>query len=112
MRVRNAGIHDHSLIAQISESLAGALSGVGHSAIYDESQLYSLSVRYFFETESVPSGIPMKVDHTQRRSTNAHYLTWAFKGILDDPEVQRLFKSELEELRIQFEQWKPTTKAL
>lgn len=112
MRLRNAGVHDHSLVAQISESLAGALNGVGHSTIYEEPALYALAVRYFFKVEAVPSGIEMKVDATQRRSTNAHYLTWAFKGILDCPDVQKLFKGELEELRIQFEDWHPTTKAL
>ena len=111
LRIRNAGIGDHSLIAQISESLAGALSGVGHSTIYEEPSVYALAVRYFFEVEPVSTGIAMQVDDTQRRSTNAVYLTWAFKSMIDDPDVKRLFQSELEELRVQYEEWKPVSKA-
>lgn len=40
LRLRNAGLSDHDLLPQLSEALAGSLTGVGHSRIYDETEVY------------------------------------------------------------------------
>lgn len=40
-RLRNAGLTDHDLVYHVSEALAGALTGVGHSKIYEEPDVYS-----------------------------------------------------------------------
>jgi hypothetical protein len=40
LRLRNASLDDHGLLIHLSESLQGALSGVGHSSIYNESAIY------------------------------------------------------------------------
>ena len=37
---RNANLSDHDLLFHLSEGLAGALTGVGHSKIYDEAAVY------------------------------------------------------------------------
>jgi len=39
-RLRNAGLSDHDLVYHISEALAGALTGVGHSKIYEEEEVF------------------------------------------------------------------------
>ena len=39
-RLRNAGLSDHDLVYHVSEALAGALTGVGHSRIYEEADVY------------------------------------------------------------------------
>jgi hypothetical protein len=41
LRLRNAGIDDAGLIAQLSEATAGSLNGVGHSTAYEELGTYS-----------------------------------------------------------------------
>ena len=40
IRLRNAGLSDHDLVYHVSEALAGALTGVGHSKIYEEENVY------------------------------------------------------------------------
>ena len=39
-RLRNAGLTDHDLVYHVSEALAGALTGVGHSKIYEEEEVF------------------------------------------------------------------------
>jgi hypothetical protein len=39
-RLRNAGLSDHDLVYHVSEALAGALTGVGHSKIYEEEEVF------------------------------------------------------------------------
>ena len=39
-RLRNAGLSDHDLLYHISEALAGALTGVGHSKLYEEGDVF------------------------------------------------------------------------
>ncbi|KAI7949174.1 hypothetical protein MJO28_007995 [Puccinia striiformis f. sp. tritici] len=50
--LRNAGFDDHGLIFLLSDYLVGSLSGVGHSTLYENPNLFTLAVRYFFETSS------------------------------------------------------------
>lgn len=39
-RLRNAGLSDHDLVYHVSEALAGALTGVGHSKVYEEEEVF------------------------------------------------------------------------
>ncbi|KAK4058530.1 hypothetical protein OIO90_000692 [Microbotryomycetes sp. JL221] len=57
-RLRNAGLKDHDLLYHVSEALAGALTGVGHSKIYDEEEVFALrgliedsAIRELFDEE-------------------------------------------------------------
>lgn len=120
-RLRNAGLSDHDLIFHLSEALAGALTGVGHSTTYESPEVFNLAVRYQFETtllvdsptylnSSAQPPLAMSFDPTQKR--NPYLLTWALRGIVEDEEVRDLFGDELTALREAFETWKPTTKIL
>lgn len=40
-RLRNAGLSDHDLVYHVSEALAGALTGVGHSKVYEEPDTFT-----------------------------------------------------------------------
>ncbi|KAI8374370.1 uncharacterized protein BYT42DRAFT_499293 [Radiomyces spectabilis] len=53
LRLRNAGFSDHGLLTHISEVLAGNLYSWegGHSTIYDELGVYTIAIRYLFETQ-------------------------------------------------------------
>ncbi|BGP23549.1 hypothetical protein Rt10032_c02g0714 [Rhodotorula toruloides] len=122
IRLRNAGLSDHDLVYHVSEALAGALTGVGHSKIYEEEDVYKLAVRYQFETthlteppthldtRSTPPSLSMSFNPRDRR--NPYLLTWALRGIIEDAQVRELFSNELVALREAYEAWKPQTKVL
>jgi len=40
LRLRNAGVDDHGILVQLSEVIAGSIYGEGHSAIYEEREVY------------------------------------------------------------------------
>lgn len=50
LRLRNAGLSDHGLLLHLSDILVGSMYGDGHSLIYFDKQVYTLAVRYLFET--------------------------------------------------------------
>ncbi|GAA5911159.1 hypothetical protein JCM6882_006593 [Rhodosporidiobolus microsporus] len=121
-RLRNAGLSDHDLIYHISEALAGALTGVGHSKIYEENAVFNLAVRYHFETtlltdppthldtQATPPPVALSFNPRDRR--NPYLATWALRGIIEDPQVRQLFSKELVALQEAYETWKPQTKVL
>ncbi|GAA6050901.1 hypothetical protein JCM3770_002522 [Rhodotorula araucariae] len=121
-RLRNAGLADHDLVYHISEALAGALTGVGHSKIYEEADVYSLAVRYHFETTTLteaPTSLdphvaapPLSMSFNPRDRRNPYLLTWALRGIIEDPQVRQLFGNELAALREAYDTWRPQTKVL
>ncbi|KAI7862603.1 hypothetical protein BDF14DRAFT_1735855 [Spinellus fusiger] len=139
LRLRNSGLSDHGFLTHISEVLAGniyALEG-GHSTVYEELEVYTIAVRYLFETvplgeqeliyrstsamatqqerhASVPS-VEAKLDPFQAKvRLNPYYLPWAMRGIFDDenilkdPELSR----ELENLRALYDRWHPSSSKL
>ncbi|KAF1815100.1 hypothetical protein P152DRAFT_480184 [Eremomyces bilateralis CBS 781.70] len=56
LKLRNLGIPDHGLIRELSPALAGSLyMGEGHSRIYDEGEVYFLSVQCALETTNLAS---------------------------------------------------------
>ena len=78
LRIRNAGISDGGLLADLSEATAGSLRGLGHSSAYLDEGAYtyvhcllhliikpnscwllgSLAVRFLFETSDALSDVP------------------------------------------------------
>ncbi|GAA5951517.1 hypothetical protein JCM10213_002750 [Rhodosporidiobolus nylandii] len=121
-RLRNAGLSDHDLVYHISEALAGALTGVGHSKIYDEEAVFDLAVRYHFETTTLteaPTHLdtqaappPLSMSFNPRDRRNPYLATWALRGIIEDSQVRELFGNELVALQEAYETWKPQTKVL
>ncbi|GAA5909464.1 uncharacterized protein JCM6883_003953 [Sporobolomyces salmoneus] len=121
-RLRNAGLSDHDLVYHLSEALAGALTGVGHSKIYEEEAVFNLAVRHQFETTllvEAPTHLdihaqapPLQMSFQPRDRRNPYLLTWALRGITEDPHVRQLFGNELKALGEAYETWKPQTKIL
>ncbi|GAA6034398.1 hypothetical protein JCM8097_002706 [Rhodosporidiobolus ruineniae] len=121
-RLRNAGLSDHDLCYHVSEALAGALTGVGHSKIYEEPDVFNLAVRYHFETTTLteaPTHLdtlapppPLAMSFNPRDRRNPYLATWALRGIIEDKQVQELFGNELAALQEAYETWKPQTKVL
>ncbi|CAB5393892.1 unnamed protein product [Rhizophagus irregularis] len=114
IKLRNAGILDHGIMVQLSEVVAGSMYGEGHSALYTEIEVYTLAVRYLFETPSL-GACDLKLDRfVAQQKNNPFYLPWAMRGVLEDREVSESIhlKYETMKLRKQYEEWEPTTKAM
>jgi hypothetical protein len=129
VRVRNAGLSDHQLLALLSVTVAGSLyGGAGHSLCYDEPKAYDLAVRYLFETthplsepttrsdESQPPKLeiqPFEAPSSRRAQlSNPHLLPWSLRGLLEDRAVRATFSDEIQKLHDDFETWRPLTKTL
>ena len=68
--------------------------------------------RYFFECTHADKTALSFESHAPRHSRNPYYLTFALAKLLDDRCVRELFAADLQELRDQFEDWKPSSKPL
>ncbi|KAI5238771.1 hypothetical protein E4T43_07222 [Aureobasidium subglaciale] len=72
LKLRNLGISDHGLIRELSLPLAGSLyGGEGHSRIYDDPAVYTLSLRFCLETSTLPTPTNPPTDTTSTRSSRA-----------------------------------------
>ncbi|XP_044717510.1 uncharacterized protein HRG_09018 [Hirsutella rhossiliensis] len=125
LKLRNLGISDHGLIRELSAPLAGSLySGEGHSRLYYDDAVYDLAVAHTLETSAVPRGVPCQMrPHAGAAadggggagllaSPNPYVLPWIMRGVLEEDFVKTELGAETEELLRQFDDWRPTTKAL
>ncbi|KAM0501228.1 hypothetical protein ACHAPB_005116 [Verticillium nonalfalfae] len=132
LKLRNLGVSDHGLIRELSTPLAGSLySGEGHSRLYYDEQVYDLAVSHALETTNVPPHVtnrqcqvrhPHRPDSAGTNKTtggpgpltnpNPYHLPWIMRGLLEEDFVKTELSAETEELLRQFDDWKPTTKAL
>lgn len=97
-------------------ALAGSLySGEGHSRLYYDPAVYDLAISHALETTSTPSPDPCVVEKPREgglASTNPYVLPWIMRGMLEEDFVKTELSSETEELLRQFDDWKPSNKAL
>lgn len=113
LKLRNMGVSDHGLIRELSVPLAGSLySGAGHSTLYDDPQVYDLSLSHALETSDVGS-VPCEIRrHEGITNPNPYHLPWVMRGLLEEDLARTELSSEVAELLAQFDNWKPVTKAL
>ncbi|KAK9423749.1 hypothetical protein SUNI508_03765 [Seiridium unicorne] len=113
LKLRNLGVSDQGLVRELSVALAGSLySGEGHSRLYDDNQVYDLAVSHALET-TVVNNVPCHIGkHDGLASPNPYILPWIMRGLLEEDLVKTELSSETAELLKQFDDWKPTTKAL
>ncbi|KAF4980474.1 hypothetical protein FZEAL_3519 [Fusarium zealandicum] len=116
LKLRNLGVSDHGLIRELSIPLAGSLySGAGHSRLYYDDAVYDLAVTHALETAPArPSPPPCVVTARQGplTSANPYVLPWIMRGLLEEDFVRTELSNEADELLRQFDDWKPTNKAL
>ncbi|KAK3340352.1 hypothetical protein B0H65DRAFT_472073 [Neurospora tetraspora] len=125
LKLRNLGVTDHGLIRELSVPLAGSLyTGDGHSRLYDDEQVYDLAISHALETTDISpsptrpnSKSPIPCDMATRQpgtlsNPNPYHLPWIMRGLLEEDFVKSELSNEVEELLKQFDDWKPTTKAL
>lgn len=112
LKLRNLGVQDHGLIRELSAPLAGSLySGEGHSRLYEDSAIYDLAVSFALETSSMP-GMLLSQRPVSSTGANPFILPFAMRGILEEDFVKSDLQDEASLLLQQFDEWKPTTKAL
>ncbi|CCF57544.1 hypothetical protein KAFR_0C05530 [Kazachstania africana CBS 2517] len=109
----NLGFEDHSIIKEISGSLAGPLTGGGHSTIYNEKQVYELGIKFALETSDTLTDIPVTYTpyELSELGTNPYHLPWCMRGLLYETK-RHLNDEELKLLYEEFEKWNPDTKQL
>ncbi len=74
--------------------------------------LYSLAVEYALETTSVGEVTPQIQNFKGTVTPNPYILPFAMRGLLEEEYVRKELQDETSELLRQFDDWKPTTKAL
>lgn len=109
----NLGYDDHGIIKEISGSLAGTLTGGGHSKIYNEGQVYDLGIQFALETTDLPFELPVvyKSYEVDQLGSNPYHLPWCMRGLLYETGIH-LGREEIDALFTEFEQWEPETKQL
>lgn len=107
------GYDDHGIIKEISASLAGTLTGGGHSTVYNEAQVYELGIRFALETTDLEPDVPVefKPFKLEQLSSNPYHLPWCMRGLLYETNAH-LAPDEVTQLFSEFEEWEPETKQL
>lgn len=109
----NLGFDDHDLIKEISDSLAGQLTGGGHSTIYNESQVYELGIKFALETSDLSKDVPLtyRPYKLYELKVNPYHLPWAMRSLLCETR-KRLSDEQINTLYKEYEEWKPQSKQL
>ncbi|CCE62890.1 hypothetical protein TPHA_0D02530 [Tetrapisispora phaffii CBS 4417] len=109
----NLGYDDHGIIKEISEALAGTLTGGGHSTIYNEAQVYELGLKFSLETTDLKKPVPVTYMPyaIAQLKTNPYNLPWCMRGLLSETN-KTIHKEDIETLIKEFELWKPVNKNL
>ncbi|KAK9383177.1 uncharacterized protein V2V93DRAFT_320377 [Kockiozyma suomiensis] len=115
VKLRNFGYTDHGILRDISDAMAGTLTGGGHSVIYNEHAVYDLALRQSLETTDMP-GIPVAVDEKFQVPTpenfNPYNLPWSVRGMFEQEFVREHLLDEMKQIMNKFDEWDPDTKAL
>ena len=81
--------------------------------MYFDSAVYDLAVTHALETTSTPKPIPVEVQpRGGLGGANPYVLPWIMRGVLEEDLVKTELSAETDELLKQFDDWKPTNKAL
>jgi hypothetical protein len=88
-------------------------SGEGHSRLYYDPAVYNLAVSHALETTAAaPQTEVIMEKRAALGAPNPYVLPWIMRGLLEEDFVKTELSHEVEELLRQFDDWKPTTKAL
>ncbi|KAG0315681.1 hypothetical protein BG000_005112 [Podila horticola] len=119
LRLRNAGMDDFGVLVHLSEVVAGSLYGEGHSTIYDEREVYMLSIRSLLEppkslTPELARSEPVLNPFRAKQRLNPFYLPWGMRGMAEDIKARgdESLAQGLEELRRMYNEWNPVTKGM
>ncbi|SCU88790.1 LAFA_0E14576g1_1 [Lachancea sp. 'fantastica'] len=111
--LNNLGFDDHGIIKEISASLAGTLTGGGHSKIYNEGQVYELGIKFALETSDAPDDQAVRYEtyRVDELGSNPYHLPWCMRGLLFETG-SHIGRQQIMDLFREFEEWDPQTKLL
>ncbi|CEP64258.1 uncharacterized protein LALA0_S10e06084g [Lachancea lanzarotensis] len=111
--LNNLGYDDHGIIKEISASLAGTLTGGGHSKIYNEGQVYDLGIKFALETSNAPDDQAVRYEtyNVDELGSNPYHLPWCMRGLLFETG-SHIGRQQIMDLFREFEEWDPQTKLL
>ncbi|KAK9372722.1 uncharacterized protein V1513DRAFT_460327 [Lipomyces chichibuensis] len=113
-KLRNMGLSDHGIIRDLSDSLAGTLTGGGHSMIYNDHAVYDVAIKYALESTSIPD-LPLKVNKFEvpmPSNYNPYHLPWTVRGMLEHDFVRKHLLDDVKKILNKFDDWNPETKQL
>ncbi len=77
IKLRNNMINDKDLFVYLSEVVAGALLGTGHSTIYDDNSVFKLAIDFMMSPE-LPGNHSAKIDAFEAPTKlNSYHLPWS-----------------------------------
>ncbi|KAG0051763.1 hypothetical protein BGZ83_003327 [Gryganskiella cystojenkinii] len=119
LRLRNAGVDDHGILVHLSEVIAGSLYGEGHSTIYEEREVYLLSIRSLLEpprslTAAKARSEPILNPFRAKQRLNPFYLPWGMRGVADEIMARgdQILIKELGRLQKLYSEWNPVSKGM
>lgn len=113
--LRNIGSTDHNVIKEVSGAVAGALTGGGHSKIYNEASVYDLGFQYIMETTFPSNPVAMSVFEDfeiPKKNPNPYNLPYCMRSMQYETLARPPLRPLLENLNQEFEKWKPESKPL
>ncbi|KAK7207912.1 hypothetical protein BZA70DRAFT_235621 [Myxozyma melibiosi] len=115
VKLRNFGYTDHGILRDISDAMAGTLTGGGHSVIYNEHAVYDLAIRQSLETSELPD-IAVAIDEDFEIPTPMNYnpynLPWSVRGLFEQQFVREQLLDDMNKALEKFDEWDPDTKPL
>ncbi|GMM37650.1 hypothetical protein DASC09_049750 [Saccharomycopsis crataegensis] len=115
--LKNMGLNDHGIIKEISNALAGPLTGGGHSKIYNEFKVYESGIRFFLYSnpkrgvEDTP--VVFKPFEVEKLGSNPYYLPFCLRGLMYESSANIENGERYVELMLkEFDDWNPNTKVL
>lgn len=113
--LQNLGFKDHGMIREISNALAGPLTGGGHSKIYNEFKVYELGIKNLLYSNLEHSNMPLRYKSFKinKLGENPFHLPWCLRGLMYE-SLERLKngKSDVVLMLKDFDEWNPNTKVL
>ncbi|KAM3160543.1 hypothetical protein ACU8KH_04678 [Lachancea thermotolerans] len=111
--LNNLGYDDHGIIKEVSGSLAGTLTGGGHSKIYNEGQVYDLGIKFALQTSELPTpqAVAYKTYQVDELGSNPYHLPWCMRGLLYETGLH-IGREQIVDLFHEFDVWEPETKLL
>ncbi|KAK9446597.1 uncharacterized protein V1518DRAFT_423549 [Limtongia smithiae] len=114
-KLRNMGYSDHGIVRDISDAMAGTLTGGGHSNIYNEHGVYDIAIRHALETSDIPD-VPVHVDDRfevpMPSNYNPYHLPWSVRGMFEQDFVRKHLTPDVTRVLDLFDEWNPDTKPL
>ncbi|ODV96744.1 hypothetical protein PACTADRAFT_48560 [Pachysolen tannophilus NRRL Y-2460] len=115
--LKDIGCTDHGIIKEISNALAGPLTGGGHSRIYNEPKVYELAINFILATNdlNLVKAQPVHFNKFDIKllNTNPYHLPFFLRGMIFET-IKNLpsGREKIDMVLKEFDDWNPDSKVL